>query len=177
MVLFFGRLNITKSPENFVKIAKLILKERKDITFVIRGPDEGMKEKIKQMIENENKIILLNETRDRREIIKMYQAAEIYVLPSYREGLPLTLFEAMASGLPIVATPVNGIPYEMKEPENGFLIKHGNNNEFKNKILKILNNSKLKTQITNNNLKKAKQYDWDKINQKTLNVYEEALKD
>jgi len=40
----------------------------------------------------------------------------------FREGLPLTLFEAMASGLPIVATPVNGVPYEMKENENGYLI-------------------------------------------------------
>src|SRR3989344_9223310 len=41
LVLFFGRLNITKGPDKFVEIAKLVLKERDDVTFLIRGPDEG----------------------------------------------------------------------------------------------------------------------------------------
>ena len=94
--------------------------KEKNVTFVIRGPDEGMREIVKKKIGNEKKIILLDETRDRKEIIKMYQAADIFVLPSFREGLPLTLFEAMAAGLPIVATPVNGIPYEMEDKKMVF---------------------------------------------------------
>jgi glycosyltransferase involved in cell wall biosynthesis len=124
LILFFGRLNVTKGPDKFVEIAHSLLKERKDLTFVIRGPDEGMRAKVKELIGNEKRIIFMDGTRDRKEIIKMYQAADIFVLPSYREGLPLTLFEAMAAGLPIVASPVNGIPYEMKEPENGFQKKN-----------------------------------------------------
>jgi len=138
MILFFGRLNITKGPEKFVLAAKEILKERKDLTFVLVGPDEGMKSKIQEMIKDEEKIILLGPIKDRKEIAKMYQSAEIYVLPSYREGLPLTIFEAMASGLPIVASPVNGIPYEMKEPENGFFVKYGDIENLKNKTLELL---------------------------------------
>ena len=51
----------------------------------------------------------------------MYQASNVYVMPSFREGLPLTLFEAMASGLPIVASPVNGIKYEMTKDNGIFL--------------------------------------------------------
>ena len=81
---------------------------------------------------------------NREEIVKMYQAADIFVLPSYREGLPLTLFEAMAAGLPIVASPVNGIPYEMKDPENGFLVKYGNNEGFAEKIIEFLDMLQLK---------------------------------
>src|SRR3989344_3946688 len=103
IVLFLGRLNFTKSPDNFVRIAHLVLKERPNTTFIILGPDEGLRNKVKELIGNEKRIILLPETRDRKEIIKLYQSADIYVLPSYREGLPLTLFEAMASGLPIIA--------------------------------------------------------------------------
>tara|TARA_Y100000310_G_C20669951_1_gene809686 strand:+ start:1319 stop:2464 length:1146 start_codon:yes stop_codon:yes gene_type:complete len=176
LVLFFGRLNIIKGPDKFVEIAKMILKEKKDITFVIRGPDEGMKETVKKLIGNEKRIMLLNETRDRNEIIKMYQSADVFVLPSFREGLPLTLFEAMATGLPIVASPVNGVPYEVKEPENGFLVNFGKNEKFKERIIKILDNPGLRKKIRNNNLKKAKNYSWEIIANKTLKLYESQIK-
>ena len=176
LVLFFGRLNVVKGPDKFVEIAKMILKEKKDITFVIRGPDEGMKETVKKLIGNEKRIILLDETRDRKEIIKMYQSAEVFVLPSFREGLPLTLFEAMAAELPIIASPVNGVPYEMKEPENGFLANYGDNEKFKQKIIEILDNSKLAKKIAQNNKKKAENYKWDIITNKTLKLYEDQIK-
>jgi len=105
----------------------------------------------------------------------MYQASDVYVLPSYREALPLTLFEAMASGLPIVASPVNGIPYEMKDPENGFLVDYGNIEGFADRILQLLDNKKLRKKISENNLKKSKNYDWDKISEKTLKIYKELI--
>lgn len=176
LVLFFGRLSFTKSPDKFVEIAKLVLKERDDVTFVLRGPDEGLKEKVKKMIGNEKRIILLGETRNREEIIEMYQAADVFVLPSYREGLPLTLFEAMASGSPVVATPVNGIPYEIKEPENGFLVKHGDNKKFAERINQLLDDKKLNKKISENNVKKSKEYSWEIINKKTLELYSSLIK-
>tara|TARA_Y100000310_G_scaffold341858_2_gene442525 strand:+ start:23405 stop:24568 length:1164 start_codon:yes stop_codon:yes gene_type:complete len=177
VVLFFGRLNITKGPEKFVRIAKSILKERKkqDVTFVIRGPDEGMRQTVAKLIGSEKKIILLNETRDRKEIAKTYQAGDIYVMPSFREGLPLTLFEAMASSLPIVASPVNGIPFEIKQPENGFLVPYKDEEKFKQRIIELLDNEKLRKKISQNNLKRAKKSTWDYIFQKTMNVYQDAL--
>ncbi|MCH7568288.1 MAG: glycosyltransferase family 4 protein [Nanoarchaeota archaeon] len=176
LVLFFGRLNITKGPEKFVEIAHSILKERKDVTFVIRGPDEGMREIVRKKIGNEKRIILLPETRDRKEIIKMYQAADVFVLPSYREGLPLTLFEAMASGNPIVASPVNGVPYEMKQPENGFLVKYGDNQGFKKRVIELLDNKKLRDRISKDNIKRSKAYRWDIISKKTIELYKDILK-
>src|SRR3989344_624248 len=112
LILFFCRLNVTKGPDKFVLAAKEILKERKDVTFVIRGPDEGMKSKVRFLIGDEKNIVLMEPTTNKVEIAKMYQASDVFVLPSYREGLPLTIFEAMASGLPIVASPVNGVPFE-----------------------------------------------------------------
>lgn len=171
LILFFGRLSVTKAPDKFVEIAKIILKKRKDCVFLIVGPDEGLKEKVKKMIGDEKAIILLDAIRDRKEVIKMYQSADVFVLPSYREGLPLTLFEAMACGLPIVATPVNGIPYEMKDKENGFLVKYGDNEKFSERIIQLLENKKLREEIGKKNLEKAKEYNWDKIAEKTMEIY------
>ena len=106
----------------------------------------------------------------------MYQSSDVFILPSFREGLPLTLFEAMASGLPVVASPVNGIPYEMKEPDNGFLVKYGNNKGFAKRINQLLDNKELRKTISRNNLKKAENYKWDEIAKKTLDLYKEVLK-
>jgi glycosyltransferase involved in cell wall biosynthesis len=176
MVLFFGRLNFTKGPEKFVEIAKLILKTHPSIYFVMVGPDEGMKKKVIEKIGEEKRIILLPAIRDRKETIKMYQSAEVYVMPSYREGLPLTLFEAMASGLPIVATPVNGIPYEITDNKNGYLVKYGDNEKFKEKIIKILSDKKLKEKLAKENLKKSRKYNWDKIEKRTTLLYKNERK-
>lgn len=172
LVLFFGRISFTKGAEQYVDIAKRVLKKyNRKVTFIIRGPDEGLLSMIKEKIKNERRIIYLGPTRDREEIVKMYQSADIFVMPSYREGLPLTLFEAMASGLPLVATPVNGIPYEMKDSENGFLVEYGKNEKFANRIIELLKNKMLRKRIAANNLKKARQYSWDFIYKKTMEIY------
>src|SRR3989338_4374689 len=106
----------------------------------------------------------------------MYQSADVYVLPSYREGLPLTLFEAMASGLPIVASPVNGVPYEMKEPENGFFAGYGDIKALEKNILKLLDSPRLSKKISLANFKKAKKYEWDSIYKRYIREYNSLLK-
>ena len=174
IVLFFGRLNITKGPDKFVLVAKEILKERKDVYFIIIGPDEGMKSKLIKLINHDKNILLLNPLYDRNKIAEMYQAANVYVMPSFREGLPLTLFEAMASGLPIVASPVNGVPYEMSE-KNGIFVNYGNIQGLKQAILKIHDNNKLARKYALNNKKTALKYKWDSIYQDTIKLYKEIL--
>ena len=176
IVLFFGRLNPTKGPDKFVLAAKEILKEKKDITFLIIGPDEGMLKKVQELSWDEKNIRILGPIREKSKIPEVYQSAEVYVMPSYREGLPLTLFEALASGLPIVASPVNGIPFEISEPENGFFVKYGDIEGLKEKILTLLEDKKLAEKISKNNMEKAKNYDWDLIAEKTLKVYQEVIK-
>ncbi|MAG52656.1 MAG: hypothetical protein CMH62_01700 [Nanoarchaeota archaeon] len=175
LVLFFGRLNPTKGPEMLAKAAIEITKERKDISFVWIGPDEGKAEEVKKLIAPYENMQYLGPIQGKEKIAEMYQAADIYVLPSYREGLPLTLFEAYASGLPIVASPVNGIPYELKENENGFLVNYGDINNIKKRILEVLDSPTLSKKLAENNIKKAKNYSWDIINQRYVDLYKQTL--
>ena len=178
LVLFFGRLNPTKGPEMLAKAAIELIKSEKakDIAFVWVGPDEGKAEEVEKMIKPYKNLKYIGSLKEKKDVAAMYQAADVYVLPSYREGLPLTLFEAMASGLPIVASPVNGIPFEMKESENGFFAKYGDIKTLKEQILKVLNNPKLAKEISKNNLKKAKNFDWDIIYKRYMKEYQSLLK-
>lgn len=176
LVLFFGRLNPTKGPEKLAQVAINITKKRKDIAFVWVGPDEGKEEEVKKLIKPYKNMYHFGGIRGKEKVAEMYQAADVYVLPSYREGLPLTLFEAMASRLPIVASPVNGIPFEMKEPENGFFSDYGDIESLEQNIIKVLDNPKLAEEISKNNFKKSKNFDWDDIYKKYMKEYEELLK-
>ena len=176
LVLFFGRLNPTKGPEKLALAAINISQKRKDIAFVWIGPDEGKLEEVKNLIKGHSNMKYLGAIRGKEKVAEMYQASDVYVLPSYREGLPLTLFEAFASGLPIVASPVNGVPYEIKEPENGFFANYGDIKALEEKILKLLNNPALAKKISVNNRKKAKKYDWDDIAEKYMKEYKSLLK-
>ncbi len=171
LVLFFGRYNITKGPEKLILAAKEILKERKDITFLFVGPDEGMLNQMLELAKGENKIIIQGPIRDRKEVVKMYQSSDVFVLPSFREGLPLCLFEAFASGLPVVASPVNGVPYEMEDNVNGIFVNYGDIERLKNSILKILDDKKLTLKFSKNNTEKSKKYDWDIIYKKYMEIY------
>ena len=96
-------------------------------------------------------------------------------MPSYREGLPLTLFEAMASGLPIVASPVNGIPYEMKDNENGIFVQYGDVAGLVKAITKSIDDKQFSSRVRKNNVKRAKQYDWTLIANRVMAVYKEVL--
>jgi len=177
LVLFFGRLNPTKGPEKLALAALEISKKRKDVAFVWVGPDEGKLGEVKSLIKGKKNMTYLGPIRDKKKVAKMYQAADVFVLPSYREGLPLTLFEAMASRLPIVASPVNGVPYEMKEPENGFFSNYGDIKSLEKNILKLLDNKKLADKIGKNNYKRATAYNWDNIYKNYMKEYKKLLND
>jgi len=71
---------------------------------------------------------------------------------------------------------VNGIPFEVKEPENGFLVPYGDTKAMEEKILNLLDNKKLAEEISKNNFKKAQEYDWDIIYKKYMQEYKYLLK-
>jgi len=58
----------------------------------------------------------------RDDVPALLSAADVFVLPSYREGMPRSIIEAMASGLPVVATDIRGCREEVADGETGFLV-------------------------------------------------------
>ena len=174
IILFFGRLNPTKGPEVLAKAGKEIVKSRKDLSVVFVGPDEGKLQEVKEIIKDSPQMHYIPPIKEKEKIAEMYQSASVYVLPSYREGLPLTLFEAMACGLPIVASPVNGIPFEMENNVNGYFVDYGDVEGLKEKILKVIDDPLIHKKFSANNKNKSKGYTWDIISRRYLEVYKNA---
>lgn len=91
-----------------------------------------------------------------KEISKYLMAADIYVSTSFSDGSSNSLLEAMACGLPVVVTNIDGNLEWIREGENGFLVPIKNSKVLSEKILTLINNSKIRELMGNKNVKVAK---------------------
>lgn len=119
-ILFLGRLDKEKGLEELLKAAYILKKQKKNFILTIVGDGEfmGKAKEIVNNLEIENLVKFTGAIYNSSEIKECYQNSDIYILPTYHEGFPRTLYEAMIFGLPIITTFVGGIPALMKDDFN-----------------------------------------------------------
>lgn len=128
-----GNFNKRKGQEILIKAIskiKVQLKKQIKVIFIGGGPDlENCIEMAKGLEVNKN-IEFLGIKRNSEEFLKN---KDIFILPSYDEGLPIAIIEAFRQGMPVISTRVGGIPEMIDEYKNGFLI-----NPTEEDIIKII---------------------------------------
>ncbi|MGB9844244.1 glycosyltransferase [Methanothermobacter tenebrarum] len=152
IILFVGNLVPQKGVEYLLKAKKLL---KRDSKLVIVGGGPLLK-KLKNMVKEEN-IEDVIFTGPRTDINNIMAAADIIVLPSVSEGIPIVLLEAMAMAKPIIATKVGGIP-EIVDESVGILIEPKNPKKLANAIDKLLSDEKCRKKLGENGLKKAAKF-------------------
>lgn len=116
-----GRLVPLKGHRFLIEALSLLVKDLPDLGLLIVGDGEE-EDELKKLVAARGlteRIFFLGLRRDIADILGM---SEVLVLPSSREGLPIVLLEAMAAGLPVVVTPVGGIPEVVVEGKTGFFV-------------------------------------------------------
>jgi glycosyltransferase involved in cell wall biosynthesis len=113
-----------------------------NLVIVGDGPDRDTYEKYAASNNIDDKILFINNVSD-ENLIYLYQNCEVFVIPSYLEGMPLVLLEAMCFGKPIVATTFGGVTEVIQNGFNGFLVNH-DPCSMSNGIEKILLDAKIK---------------------------------
>ena len=123
LVGYIGRLSEEKGVLNFVKAIPEILTEKGDLEFLIGG-DGQLRDEIEKYLadKNLNKVKLVGWI-PHDELPDYLNELKLVVLPSYTEGLPNIMLEAMACGTPVLATPVGAISDVIKDGETGFIIE------------------------------------------------------
>lgn len=100
------------------------------------------------------------------------EKSDIFVLPSVKEGFPYTILEAMAAGLPIVATRVGGIPEAIKDGENGFLVPPSDSQALAQKIFVLIESSGERIRMSKKNRARvAELFSLDLMLRKTEEIY------
>lgn len=166
ILLNIGQLEEYKGQEYLIKAVKNL---PEDIFCYIIGEGK-LKNKLQNLINELNlqkKVFLIGGNKSREEIVLWLNACDVFILPSISESFGVVQIEAMACGKPVVATFNGGSEDIIINEKLGFLVKQKNSNELSNTILKALNNKWDKNYILNY----ARQFTWNNISQKILNVY------
>ncbi len=141
-----GSLTAPKGHNYLIEAARIVLEKMDNVNFSIVGDGRRLDE-FRQLVEDlslSGKVKLLGFRSDIPQILSKW---DIYVQPSLWEGLCITVVEAMASGLPIVATRVGGIPESVIDGHNGFLVPPENPEALASKILELAENPDLRARM------------------------------
>ena len=107
----------------------------------------------------------------RRDIPRLCACADVFLHSSYQEGLPVAVMEAMAAGVPVVASRIRGNVDLIEDGVNGFLCDPEDASGFAESIRKILDDPHLAEEFRNNSLEKIKEHDKDVIMEKMRLIY------
>ena len=175
VVLFVGRLVEKKGAQYFIEAAKNI-----DAKFVIVG-DGPLRESLEKQAEPmKDKIVFLG-AKTQEELVQIYASADVLVAPSItakdgdKEGLPTAIIEAMASGLPIIASDSGGIKEIVRNEENGFLVEEKAVEQIEIAIKKIIGDELLHKYMQSEAIRTAKSYDYSFKAKKYVDLIEKAL--
>lgn len=175
IVSFIGRLVKEKGILDLLDSYKYI---RNDVKFLIIGDvsqgdrDTETIKKLEKYKENKNIIF----TGKRSDIYNLLYISDIFCLPSYREGMPRSIIEAMAMECAVVATNIRGSREEVIHGKTGYLVNLNSPKEIANKVDEILNNESLLNSMKLEGRKRAEEiYDEDVVVRKQLDVFEYLL--
>jgi glycosyltransferase involved in cell wall biosynthesis len=136
---YIGRFSEEKGTLNFVEAIPRILDERGEIRFLIGGAGQ-LQDKIEEYLDekNLNDKVKLTGWVPHDELPDYLNELKLVVLPSYTEGLPNIMLEAMACGTPVLATPVGAIPDVIKDGKTGFILENNSPECIAKNILNVL---------------------------------------
>lgn len=171
-VLFLGRIGERKGIYNVLSVWPSVIKKYTNAQLYIAG--DGNIEECKSLckkLDVENSVKILG-WLDKENCKNLFYQCSIFILPSYNEGLPMSMLEAMSCGLAVVVSPVGGIPTVVKHGINGMLVEAGNEVMIKSEIVNLLEDEELKRRIGINAWNTIKQeYSIDGHIKKLLALY------
>ena len=175
IILFVGRLHPIKGVNYLLEAMEIIKRSVPNIRLMIVG-DGKERERLEERSEQLRLVDIVTFVGQvpNNRVHEYMSAGDVFVLPSLSEGFANVNLEAMAAGLPIIATRVRGIPEFIIDRKNGFLVNPGDATDLADKLLVLIKDRELRTKISKQNLKDVKKYSLDNIARQLEGVYHQV---
>lgn len=159
-LLYVGQIKAIKGIDILIKACRLLRKENLTPEILIAGEvtnlkDESYYRELKRAARGLK--IEFSGWIPHQKLSAIYKRADIFVLPSYTEALPMVVMEAMASGLPVIASKTGGAEELVNDGNNGFLVPVGDHRALKERIKILLENSDLRESMGKRGREKIKE--------------------
>lgn len=180
-ILFMGRMGDRKGTYDLVSAVKLMLEKgflAQGHYFTVRLYGDGELKKVRTLVEKLGlqAVTSINGWVAHSKVTPIYDDCDILVLPSYAEGLPMSVIEAMGRGLPVVTTDVGGIPEAVTDGENGFIIKPGDIGGLADKLGSLVKDPALREKMGRRSLELAHgRFSADAVAQKLTQLYDRLM--
>jgi len=173
-LLFLARLEKEKGIFELIEACDSLIYRGYQIRLLIAGKGRAEKE-ILARVKNKEYIKILGYVMG-KDKAQVFSESDIYILPSYTEGMPNSVLEAMAFGSPVIVTPVGGLPDIIKEGDNGYFIPIGNSIVLAETIIRLINNKDLMYNMSLYNYDDAQKYYASNVVKRIEKIYMELLK-
>jgi glycosyltransferase involved in cell wall biosynthesis len=175
-MLFVGRLD--PQQKGLDPLVRALAKVPSSLGLRLRlvGEDWGGRALVERLASELNvaRSVTLTGPLSRAEVVREFARADLFVLPSLFECTPAVLMEAMAAGLPIVASRVGGVPEVVSEGENALLCPPNDPTALASAIERIGGDESLRRRFAANGLALAKQYSWERVIPLWVRLFEDV---
>lgn len=173
IVLFVGRITLQKGPDWFIRAADKVLQYNRQVLFIIAGAGDMQSQIIQQAADLgiSDKVLFAGFLRG-AELTNVYQAADLFVMPSVSEPFGLTSLESLSNGTPILISKQSGVaeilPHALK-------VDFWDVDEMANQILAVLNYKALRQSLQENGKKTVEDFKWKNSAERCIRVYDKTL--
>jgi glycosyltransferase involved in cell wall biosynthesis len=139
LIGYIGRLSEEKGVQHFIQTLPAIFYDQPDLRVLIGG-DGQLKESVEKFLQEERLTARVDFPGwiSHENLSKYLNQLRLLVIPSYTEGLPNIMLEAMACGTPVLATPVGAIPDVIKDCKTGFIMENNSPECIAENVIRVL---------------------------------------
>jgi len=164
LIIFTGRLVPVKGIDLLIRAFKILHNRYPNCKLLIVGDGPYRRFYESQSGELLNKAIIFTGLVEPEKVVRFLLAADVFVLPSFSEGIPSSLLEACFCGLPCIATNTGAIPDVIKNMETGIITRPGDEKGLLQALAQLINDEKTARIMGDNARRRVKQlFNWDNI--------------